>query len=203
MRIPSASPVDSRTARLRAETHATHEGLDGRIMSLKPFADRQNYLRFLQVQCTFHAAIEALYTDDWLTGLLPDLGQRCRMAQVQADVTDLGGVPLGLAEAEKPVIAGAEALGWLYVAEGSNLGAAFLLKAAKEQLGLSEEFGARHLAGHPEGRGLQWRRFTAALDAVELSAADDTRAVEGARRAFEFVLSRVEAEQNLPETHHS
>lgn len=191
---PAATAAESRTARLRAETHPTHERLDGRIMSLKPFDDRSSYLRFLQIQCAFHAAIETLYADEWLARLLPDLQERCRLEQVRADVTDLGGEPVRLAAAEMPVIEGAEALGWLYVAEGSNLGAAFLLKAAREQLGLSEEFGARHLAGHPEGRGLQWRRFTAALDAVELGAEDESLVIEGARRAFEFVLSRVEAE---------
>ncbi|SIQ38163.1 heme oxygenase [Rhizobium sp. RU35A] len=194
MTIQPASPVDSLAARLRAETHPTHERLDGRIMSLQPFAGRPNYLRFLKIQCAFHAAIEELYDDAWLASLLPDLADRCRLAEVRADVVDLGGAPVFLPVEERPAIVGAEALGWLYVAEGSNLGAAFLLKAAKEQLGLSEEFGARHLAGHPEGRGLQWRRFTAALDAVELSAEEEARAIEGARRAFEFVLSRVEAE---------
>ncbi|TRL39201.1 biliverdin-producing heme oxygenase [Rhizobium straminoryzae] len=194
MTIQPASPVDSLAARLRAETHPTHERLDGRIMSLQPFAGRPNYLRFLKIQCAFHAAIEELYDDAWLASLLPDLADRCRLAEVRADVVDLGGAPVFLPVEERPAIGGAEALGWLYVAEGSNLGAAFLLKAAKEQLGLSEEFGARHLAGHPEGRGLQWRRFTAALDAVELSAEEEARAIEGARRAFEFVLSRVEAE---------
>lgn len=191
---PAATAAESRTARLRAETHPTHQRLDGRIMALKPFDTRSNYLRFLRIQCAFHAAIETLYADDRLAGLLPDLQERCRLEQVRADVTDLGGEPVYLAAADMPAIEGAEALGWLYVAEGSNLGAAFLLKAAKEQLGLSEEFGARHLAGHPEGRGLQWRRFTAALDAVELSAEDEARVIEGACKAFEFVLSRVEAE---------
>ena len=45
-------------------------------------------------------------------------------------------------------------------------------------------FGARHLAGHPEGRAQHWRRFTAALDAVGLSAAEEVRATIGAEAAF-------------------
>ncbi len=63
-------------------------------------------------------------------------------------------------------------MGWLYVVEGSNLGAAFLLKDAAK-LGLGEEFGARHLAGAPEGRGLHWRTFTAALDEIELTEEEE------------------------------
>src|SRR5690606_18526810 len=78
------------------------------------------------------------------------------------------------------------ALGWLYVAEGSNLGAAFLIKEAAK-LGLSQDFGARHLAGAPEGRGLHWRTFTAALDAVPLSDEDEARVIAGAEAAFRRV----------------
>jgi protein TonB len=63
-------------------------------------------------------------------------------------------------------------MGWLYVAEGSNLGAAFLLKEAVK-LNLSGSFGARHLAGAPEGRGLHWRTFTAALDSSQQQEMSD------------------------------
>ena len=75
------------------------------------------------------------------------------------------------------------ALGWLYVAEGSNLGAAFLLKWAAA-LGLNETHGARHLAASPEGRARHWRSFTEALDGIELTQAEEGRVADGAREAF-------------------
>ena len=81
--------------------------------------------------------------------------------------------------------------GWLYVAEGSNLGAAFLLKEAI-RLELSETFGARHLAGAPEGRGLHWRTFTAALDSIALSQAEEDRVIAGAEAAFRRVQGLVD-----------
>ncbi|MNP83126.1 Heme oxygenase [compost metagenome] len=63
----------------------------------------------------------------------------------------------------------AEALGWIFVSEGSKLGAAFLIKRAVG-LGLSETFGARHL-GEPEGgRAHGWKSFVKTLDELELSA---------------------------------
>ncbi|MBU31791.1 MAG: biliverdin-producing heme oxygenase, partial [Pseudomonadales bacterium] len=68
----------------------------------------------------------------------------------------------------------------------------FLLKHAREQLGLSETFGARHLVGHTDGRGLHWRQFKAALDALPLSAEERAEAVKGARDAFAFVRASVE-----------
>ncbi|MCK9909832.1 biliverdin-producing heme oxygenase, partial [Microbacteriaceae bacterium K1510] len=80
----------------------------------------------------------------------------------------------------------------LYVAEGSNLGAAFLLKAAA-RLGLDETFGARHLAAAPEGRGLSWKKFTTALDAIALTEEEEQRVFAGARAAFSRVYALVEA----------
>lgn len=67
------------------------------------------------------------------------------------------------------------------------MGAGILAKEAA-RLGLSDEFGARHLAGHADGRGLHWRRFTAALDAVALTPDEDLRAEAAAVAAFAHVL---------------
>ena len=187
-----AEPV-SRWHRLRAATEAAHARLDTRIMTAAPFADPERYGRFLLVQHAFHRDIDALYDNPVLDGLLPDLAGRRRLPLIKVDLTDLGIAIPAITTAPQfgPQIDLPTALGWLYVAEGSNLGAAFLLKEAVK-LGLSETFGARHLAGAPEGRGLHWRTFTAALDAIDLSANENGRVIEGAETAFSHVHRLVE-----------
>jgi heme oxygenase len=186
-----------RSKRLKAATHDAHEHLDKAIMAGEPFASRDRYARFLKVQNAFHRDIDALYDDRALDVLLPDLGGRRRLLLIEQDLADLGTEPLAF---DAPPVFGSgtavnlpTALGWLYIAEGSNMGAAFLLKWAKEKLGLSEEFGARHLAGAPEGRGLHWRTFTAALDEVALSDEDEARVIAGAQAAFRRVHGLVDA----------
>lgn len=195
MPMPAAvPPATDRAARLKAETREVHERLDQAIMDLDPFSSREHYARFLRVQWAFHARIAPLYADEHLARLLPDLAKRCRFALIEADLADLG-MTAPQASAPGPgSIPPAEALGWLYVAEGSNLGAAFLLKAAQKSLSLSETFGARHLAGHSEGRALHWRQFTAALNAADLAPADEAAVIDGARKAFAFVRAQVDAE---------
>lgn len=184
-------PVDlARSKRLKAATHDAHDRLDKSIMAGEPFASRERYALFVKVQHAFHREIDALYFDAALDRLLPDLQGRRRFAEIEQDLADLG-FKVPAYEAGPVFVPGAEvdiptALGWLYVAEGSNLGAAFLLKDAMK-LGLSETFGARHLAGAPEGRGLHWRTFTAALDAVDLSKAEEARVIAGAEAAFNRV----------------
>jgi heme oxygenase len=184
----------SRAKRLKAATNATHERLDESIMAGAPFASRERYGLFVMVQHRFHREIDALYANATLDRLLPDLQGRPRLGLIEQDLRDLGiEAPLArsaLAFDDTADIDLPTALGWLYVAEGSNLGAAFLLKEAA-RLGLSESFGARHLAGAPEGRGLHWRTFTAALDAVSLSHSEEERAIAGARAAFAHVQGLV------------
>ncbi|MCV9909461.1 biliverdin-producing heme oxygenase [Brucella sp. HL-2] len=183
-----------RSKRLKACTTGTHERLDQSIMASDPFASRERYALFVEVQYQFHRDIDALYDAAALDALLPDLQGRRRFVLVGQDLIDLG-FDLPAADAAPAFPVGNDvdlptALGWLYVAEGSNLGAAFLLKEALK-LGLSEELGARHLAGAPEGRGLHWRTFTAALDEIELSDAEEERVVAGAEAAFRLVHALV------------
>jgi len=186
--ILETPPALSRSKRLKAATHAAHEGLDQSIMTHEPFSSRERYAQFVKVQHGFHRDIDALYANAALDVLLPDLQGRRRLPLIEQDLADLGTEPAAFSSL--PAFAAGEpadlptTLGWLYVAEGSNMGAAFLLKWAKEKLDLSETFGARHLAGAPEGRGLHWRTFTAALDTVALSEDEEARVVAGAETAF-------------------
>lgn len=144
-----------RSKRLKALTHDTHDRLDKSIMEASSFDTLEGYGRFAGVQWAFHRDIDALYDDAGLIALLPGLAERRRLGLIAQDLIDLGlSEPLvdtpPVFPSEQSVDA-ATALGWLYVAEGSNLGAALLRKAAAK-LGLSDDYGARHLA--PFGEGL-------------------------------------------------
>ncbi|MDF2640211.1 MAG: biliverdin-producing heme oxygenase [Novosphingobium lindaniclasticum] len=185
-----------RAKRLKAATSETHDRLDKRIMAGDPFAALENYGRFLAVQYQFHRDLEALYADAGLAALVPDLADRRRLDQIGQDLADLNQSPPATEEPPRFLPASIDlptALGWLYVAEGSNLGAAFLFKMARA-LGLDENHGARHLAGHPDGRAQHWRSFTAALDGIALDEAEEKRVIDGANAAFRRVHALVERE---------
>ncbi|MEE4453021.1 biliverdin-producing heme oxygenase [Novosphingobium resinovorum] len=184
-----------RARRLKAITHDVHEGVDRSVMEAASFTDRARYGRFAAMQYRFHSDIAALYGDAQLRGLLPGLEARQRLQLIAADLADLG--IAAQAAPDGPVFAAGtipvpEALGWLYVAEGSNMGAALLRKDAAK-LGLSDTFGARHLAPAPEGPAAHWRAFTAALDAAELAPEDEPRVEDGARAAFARVQVLIDA----------
>lgn len=188
------APEDSRSLRLKAATRDRHGALDKRIMAGDIFADRSNFARFLRVQYRFHRSIDALYANPALGALLPDLGERRRLTQVARDLQDLEqALPGADIDALPSDLALPTALGWLYVAEGSNLGGTLLYKMAAG-LGLHCDFGARHLAAHPDGTARHWREFTAVLDAVPLSAEQDQQVIDAADAAFRSVYRHVEVE---------
>jgi heme oxygenase len=147
------------------------------------------------VQYRFHREIDALYAIPQLTALLPDLPERRRLLKIANDLNDLEQVPppaqaarLGIST-PVPV-----ALGWLYVAEGSNLGATILYKMAGEKLGLDRNMGARHLAAHPDGAARHWREFTRILDAAVLTEQEETMTLQAAENAFTTVSGYAEDE---------
>ncbi len=184
-------PVRSSLARLLKEaTRSTHERLDKAVMDHQPFSSRERYTLFLEVQHEFHRQIHPLYFNAAICALLPSIAAGSRLEHIERDLSDLGTETPASAVAPRFFVSGANdlptALGWLYVAEGSNLGAAFLFKEA-EKLGLSASFGARHLAAAPQGRGLQWKTFKSELDAIELGNKQEEEIVSGASAAFDHV----------------
>ncbi|MFT4118307.1 MAG: biliverdin-producing heme oxygenase [Bradyrhizobium sp.] len=185
----------SRIKRLFAVTDDQHAQLDESFKALDAFADRERYGSFVQAQHLFYRDLDPLYSDERLGELIPGLANSARLHLLERDLADLGLAPAiaeedrefdRLVDADLPT-----AIGWLYVAEGAKLGAALLLRRADE-LGLSEAFGARHLAAAPDGRSLPWKTFAGAVDALSLSDDEDARAIDGARAAlarFDRLLS--------------
>lgn len=173
-----------RSQRLNQVTHAPHSELDALVKSHAPFDSRESFARFVVAQYLFQAELKPLYTDPELIALFPDLAARCRAEQARLDLADLDmPVPAAVPGAlQAPSLA--QALGWIFVSEGSKLGAAFLIKRA-EALQLSDSFGARHLGEPAGGRAEGWKQFTRTLDALQLSPEQDAAAEQAAVAAFE------------------
>jgi len=178
----SASPA--LTQRLKTETSSLHDTMHALMEQAQPFASRENYARFVAAQYVFQRDIDHLFADTQLQQAVADLDSRGRMQASRDDLGDLGAsIPasgeLATAQVQMPA-----ALGWLYVSEGSTLGAAFLFKQAQEVLGLTAEFGARNLAAYPAGRAAAWRQFVAALDSEGIAPEQHQAVLDGARAAY-------------------
>ncbi|MFW1909718.1 MULTISPECIES: biliverdin-producing heme oxygenase [Acinetobacter] len=169
--------------RLKTETAAEHERMHHLMAQADVFASRMHYAKFTLAQYYFQRDVEYLFKYPEIIDFIPDLDVRGRSDAAFKDLQDLGVSPTDLNIASQDANA-LEALGWIYVSEGSTLGAAFLFKEAKTKLELSEEFGARNLAAYPEGRAKVWKRFVQALDDAGLSQTEQDQVVQGAMDGF-------------------
>lgn len=176
---------NSLSLRLKQETAAEHERMHQLMSHAKVFSSKEKYAQFTLSQYYFQREIEHLFEKEGVAGLIPDLDIRGRSKQALADLNDLGIQPNGQ-QLQSENIQLPEALGWIYVSEGSTLGAAFLFKEAQKHLGFSETFAARNLAAYPEGRAKVWKRFVQALDETGFDQTQQDRVVQGALDAFGY-----------------
>lgn len=185
-----------RMSKLRASTSAVHDQLDKKIMDRSPFASKEHYGLFLRYQYHLMSYVASLYQGDQLASMINNLKSRDRTEHLLADFKDLDMIQPNQAMSNAQFSASLhESLGWLYVVEGSKLGAAVLAKEA-EKLGLNSEFGARFLAGSGAGRGSHWRQFMQDIEALPLDEQQEQEMLNGAQAAFKFANQLVELSYN-------
>ncbi len=173
---------------LKEATSSAHAALDALVGGFATVAD---YRRYLAGIAAFRLPVEAwLSTNtlppafaDWQPGLVRD--------ELKADLADLETpepettLPFSPPEGEGVV-------GLLYVLEGSALGARLLAKRA-EALGLSADFGARHLFSQARNFS-NWRAFSDRMENVR--GYDDRAAERWANTAFDYARNAFESALN-------
>ena len=169
--------------RLKEQTTTIHDSVDNLVMSVEPFTNKENYIKFLKLQSVFHKAVDHIYKDPELNKAIPELEYMARYDAVTQDLADLGDKPY---EYGKPLPheTGNKAIGWLYCAEGSNLGAAFLFNTRKNWItpantALVTSLPIRTARQH-------WRAFVEHLNALGLSPEAEAEAIKAQKIAFAF-----------------
>jgi len=181
----TAASQAGRSVRIKQHTTTAHDSLDALIMQQTPFAGLAHYRQFLTLQYFLLQDAAVLYQHPSLQLLVADLAERSRFGLLQQDFADLGWPEPNLYVAPALTLKASlpELLGWLYVIEGSKLGAAMLGRQLG-QLALSAEFGGHYLAGPGAGRGAAWRELLQLFDQQPLTAAEEAVMFESASQAF-------------------
>ncbi|MCU4676447.1 biliverdin-producing heme oxygenase [Catenovulum sp. 2E275] len=188
-----------RTKKLDTLTDAQHRALHVIVARANPFASRENFAIWVSVQYQFQKMISNLYSNPTLKSLLPDLEDRSRLTAAEADLKDLAHPIPDVSLVHVDDFSTSEALGWLYVSEGSTLGAAKLKKKAADLLALSDKFGARHLAASPDGRAKSWKRFTDVLNQLPMSDTEEQKMALAAQDAFNYFALALQQAYGLDE----
>lgn len=183
-RTPEAGA--SRRFALRDATAAAHARVEGIIGEAGLFQSLRGYRRYLEATYVMRAGLERDLDLSLAARLWPEWPGRRIARLVAQDIEDLGSEPPQLNVRPK-AHDWPEALGVLYVLEGSSLGARLLVRSADE-LGLSPAFGARHLhaqAGAPHA----WRNFVALLDTMPLTPKGERACSAAANATFDAFAS--------------
>lgn len=182
-------PVAPIILSLRAATGAIHQRLDDAMQIEVRAADPVLRRRMVTAFRRFHAHAEARMKAaiQTLEGL--GMADRSRIARIDADLDALGLPASGPSEPGRllPLPPG-EALGWLYVVEGSSLGGHVILRtltdAGIDKLGLS------FLDPYGDAVGARWREVMAVLDReVASGRVDQDDVLKGALAAFDYAYA--------------
>lgn len=171
-------------AQLRAATRPAHERLDGALGLLGGQLDCAAYTRLVERFYGFWRGWEP-----HVAAQLHDeafLAPRRRLHLLAADLAALGRSPHAIEQLPScpvPLVRdAAEALGSLYVMEGSTLGGRVIQRNVERCLGPAA---CSYFAGYGPDTGAMWRSFLARLD--DAPAAQASQVARGATATFERV----------------
>jgi heme oxygenase len=145
-------------------------------------------------QAIFAALEDRLATFNASRQIEIDFEVRCRSPALRLDLAALGrfeAKPVDLAAGPECF---SEALGALYVLEGSTLGGKMILADISGRLGASIAGATRFFEGHGAHAGAMWLAFRKALDSyANDNAAMADRIVDGATKTFQLFADAMRA----------
>lgn len=173
--------------RLRAATREAHVALEDGLDWQARVATRAGYRALLArlhgIHAAWEPAIAAALEDDAF------LAPRLRLAPLRADLLRLGCDPAAIAALPEPgpipLRSRAEALGALYVLEGSSLGGLVILRHVARLHGIAADDGGSYYGGRGRETGALWAAFRATLERLAGDAAAEAAASGAAIAAFE------------------
>ena len=177
---------------LKKETAQYHDEIEQKLESNKLFDgtfNQANYYKMLQVNHQFIAVLEpqinSLLTENDLKFL-----ENINLNKLQLLIKDLEELQLDktVLGTEKLLNTRLEALGALYVIEGSMLGGMVIAKQLKKYPELSES-GFNYFGHYGQGIGTIWKSFVAYLNENVTGEQEKEQVLNGAIKAYQFLIS--------------
>ena len=168
------------TDRLKEATKVNHQLLERKLVGkMRAIRSADDYNSLLAVFYQYFAGLEKLIAGQLDQSLIPDYNSRRKSAALAADLIDLGAiVPCIATGSELPAIDNhGQALGALYVIEGSTLGGQIISNMIKKQLPSTGGHGLTFFDGYGEKTADMWERFKSFIDQEENLEGDEVIAV--------------------------
>lgn len=152
---------------LKSETAEQHAALENGLDLFNRAATTEGYLELVKKFYAIYRPMERRLADsmDWAQAGW-DFEARLKTGWLEQDLQALGMSPeqiqnIPLCAYVPPVENLGQAIGCLYVLEGSTLGGQFISKRLRETLGITPETGGQFFSGYGSDTSAQWKRFGA------------------------------------------
>lgn len=148
---------------LRESTHPSHQALEKKMVSIiRGIRTKQDYVNFLKLMYGYYSALERRvqeYVSD------TEIGKRRKAERLLEDISyfESTGTP-DLCKELPPICSHAEALGAMYVLEGSTHGGSTIARMIEGQAGINGPSGFSFFNGYGEENGKMWEEFKTILN---------------------------------------
>lgn len=153
--------------KLKETTKTAHQSVETMLIgNIKTIATKQQYAALLSAFYSYFAAMENAMNGQVDLSLLPDYYQRRKAHSLADDLKQLGAkLPVLATKTDIPTINNhLQALGALYVTEGSTLGGKIIAKMIGRQLSLTDMSGLSFFNSYGEQTYRMWQTFTNAIN---------------------------------------
>jgi heme oxygenase len=148
---------------LKDSTHPSHQALEKKMVSMiKKIQTRQDYVKFLKLMYGYYSALEKR-VQDYVSE--PEIGKRRKAQRLLEDIScfETTATP-DLCKELPPISSHAEALGAMYVLEGSTMGGKIIARMIEGQAGINGPSGFSFFNGYGDDNGKMWEDFKSLLN---------------------------------------
>lgn len=148
--------------RLRNETKTSHQQLEkATIPYIKQSTNEQAYAHVLKMFYGYFKPVEEHIQSLVDDTILEDIKERRQSGAILEDLKAIGAGEASAVSEALPVLQNIpQALGAMYVLEGSTLGGRFISQMLAKQLNRSAENGIAFFSGYGEQTDTKWKKFT-------------------------------------------
>jgi heme oxygenase (biliverdin-IX-beta and delta-forming) len=176
--------------RLRSRTRSLHDDAERALDLESRLSSIPAYCGLLRSLWQLHAGYEAAFAAQSWSGFRIDFARRRRSDMLLADLSVLGVPAVPATPPRLPMHGLCDAIGCLYVIEGSTLGGQIIFQRVRERLGASADGAASFFRGYGPETGGMWRKLIDAINVTPAHGADADAMEAGARRTFSTFISR-------------
>ncbi len=168
---------------IKEATKTAHQQLEKKVvLQLKAIRSDADYAALLKNFYAYFSKVEKAITPFITPEVLPDYKDRRNASYLKQDIEELGFSIDELPAAAAPAIGNtAQALGALYVMEGSIMGGSIIVQMLAKG-GITK--GVSFFSGYGPTTGEMWGKFIGVLNQHGASAAAETAAIDAANETF-------------------